>query len=436
MLTLAYGFSFLDRTIVLTLSEALKKEMHLTDRQLGFLGGTTFAVFYGLLAIPIARVAERRSRVSILVGCLVIWSLMTALCGLAQTFVQLVLARIGVGTGEAGGQPTSHSLISDLFPVRQRATATALFQLGVPAGILTGAIAGGWVTQNISWRAAFVAVGMPGLLLAVLIKFTVREPKRGGMDAHDMLRVSNNSAFHEPPSIMAVFRCLGATPVFVHIILAAVLAAIAGNGINQFLHSFFLRNYGLGYAKGAMVFGVVLSVSMGVGTLLGGIACDRAGGKRRWMQPVIPAVGLAIGGPLAALGFGQPDWTSAALIILVSGILTSTYFAPIYSITHSLLEPRMRATGAAILTVGLGLISLGLGPVLAGAASDFFAATRYAGNFAIDCKAGVVAALPTACNQAVAQGLTNALMAGSLIYLWAAAHFALAARAMAKADLR
>jgi MFS family permease len=433
LLTLTYAFSFLDRTIVLTLGEALKKDMQLTDGQLGFLGGTTFAVFYGLLTIPIARLAERRSRVGILTACLVIWSLMTALCGSAQSFFQLVVARIGVGTGEAGGQPTSHSLISDLYPAERRATATALFQLGVPLGILVGAVAGGWITQNVSWRAAFVAVGLPGLALALLVRFTMPEPARGGADgAFATASVAPAIETVPPPSLMDVIRRLGRSSVFFHVIMGGMLAAIAGNGINQFMHSFFLRNYGLGYATGALVFGVIQSVSIAAGTLIGGFASDRLGNRKPWMQPVTPAICLAIGGPLATFGFGQAHWTSAAAIILVSGVFTATFYAPIYTITHALLEPRMRATGAAILTVGLGLVSLGLGPLLAGAASDAFAATHYAGSFAVDCKVHLPATPLAACAKASASGLADALMAWSLIYVWAAVHFGLAARALAR----
>jgi MFS family permease len=368
--------------------------------------------------------------VNILVVCLASWSVMTALCGFAQSYAQLFLARVGVGTGEAGGQPTSHSLISDLYPQGRRATATAIFQLGVPAGILIGALAGGWITQTVSWRAALVVVGLPGILLAALIKFTMQEPGRGGAEAGRREPVAAPAGGNAPPGIGRVVRSLCRTSVFAHILGASVLAAIASNGIGQFLHAFFLRSFSLGYAEAALIFGIVHSISYACGTLLGGIASDRIGQRGRWLQPIVPAVGLILGAPLAILGFEQTGWLAASLFILGSGVLTATFFAPMYSVTHELLEPRMRATGAAILTLGLGLVSIGMGPALVGLASDLFAAMRFGGSdYAIACRAGGAGTSPL-CAEAAARGLRDALMAGSLIYIWSAGHFLLATRAM------
>jgi len=427
VLLLTYAFGFVDRTIVLTLGEALKTDLDLSDRQLGFLGGTTFAVSYTLLTLPIARMAERRSRTTILAVCVGLWSLMTAACGLAQNFAQLVLARVGVGVGEAGGQPATHSMIADMYPPSQRGMATAVFQLGVPIGILAGALAGGWITQHVGWRAAFVLVGAPGIVLALALKFLVSEPARGASEAAPPA----DALAERAPSLSAVVERLGRSGVFVHVFIGALLCGLASNGIAQFEHPFFLRSFDLGYARAALIFGLLQSMSLGLGIMLGGFACDRLGARNPRLQAFVPALCVVLGGPLNAIGFHQTAWEPAAAAIFAGSLLGAVYFSPIYTITHGLLEPRMRATGAAVLTVGLGLISIGLGPLLAGVTSDLFAGLAYAGgDYAERCNAA--AAHAPACRAAAGTGLRYAMVLWSLIPVWGGLHLFLAGRGIGR----
>ena len=216
LLVLAYTFNFIDRTIISTIGQAIKVDLKLTDTQLGLLGGLAFALLYTTLGIPIARIAERRSRVNIITIAIVIWSAFTALCGMATSFLQLLLFRVGVGVGEAGLSPPAHSLISDYFEPKKRASALSIYSFGIPLGTMFGAVAGGWIAQNLDWRMAFMMVGLPGILVAILLKVFVKEPPRGysdrlvaqqAADAPVLEGDETAPAVHaKPPSILAVAK--------------------------------------------------------------------------------------------------------------------------------------------------------------------------------------------------------------------------------------
>ncbi|MBO9558035.1 MAG: MFS transporter, partial [Caulobacter sp.] len=287
LLLATYTFNFIDRTIIATIGQAIKVDLKLTDTQLGLLGGLYFALLYTLLGIPIARMAERWNRVTIISLSLVIWSGFTALCGSAASFTQLALYRFGVGVGEAGCSPPSHSLISDYYEPKKRASALSIYSFGIPLGTMFGAVAGGWLAQEFSWRVAFVIVGLPGILLAVLVKLIVKEPPRGHserverpLEAEDVVAEPAKPPF----SLVNEFKELGAVlgvlfgkwPVL-HMMLGVTIASFGSYGSGAFVPPYFVRTFGLGLAQVGLIVGLIGGFSAGVGTLVGGFLTDWTG---------------------------------------------------------------------------------------------------------------------------------------------------------------
>ena len=244
LLTTVYVFNFIDRNILAILGQSIKEDLMISDTAFGFLGGIAFAIFYTFMGIPIARLADRKSRKTVLAVCLAIWSGMTAVCGLAQNFTMLLLARIGVAIGEAGGSPPSHSIISDLFPVSRRATALGVYALGIPIGSAVGFLAGGWINEIFGWRTAFFVVGIPGLLLALVVYLTIKEPPRGFSE-----RVAGGASPRlddEPPPVKDVLRLLWSKRSFRYMSIGGALHAFVGNGIGLYIPMMFQRSHGLG----------------------------------------------------------------------------------------------------------------------------------------------------------------------------------------------
>lgn len=425
--------NFVDRTIVNILSQPIKAELHLADWQLGLMGGLTFALFYATLGLPIARLAERKSRVSIISAAIAVWSLMTALCGLTQSYVQLLACRVGVGVGEAGCSPPAHSLISDYFPLNKRATALSIFSLGVPLGSLLGAVFGGWAADHLGWRIAIMLVGLPGLALALIARLTLKEPARGRSEA---VAVAGDD---DPSSLMDVARLLFSRREFRHVAAGATLASFAGYGIGQFSAAYFVREFGLSLQTIGLVFGIIGGMSAGVGTILGGVLTDFAGRRDPRGYALVPAAGLIIASPIYMAGYLQADWRWAAVLLLLPGVFHYTFLGPSFAITHAIVRPRMRATASAILTLVMTIIGLGLGPLLVGALGDVLANRAFSdaglGDFSVLCPGGVAPkeaalAAKAACMQASATGIQHAITACALFYAWAGVHFALAARSM------
>lgn len=425
LLVVVYISNFIDRTILSVLQQPIKEELRLADWQLGLLGGLSFALFYSIMGVPIARLAERRNRVSIITGALVAWSAMTALCGFAASYVQLLLCRVGVGIGEAGATPPAQSLISDYFPPERRATALSVYGLGVPIGTLLGSVIGGFVAQHWGWRAAFLAVGLPGLLLAVLVRFTVREPPRGHSEG--------GLAAGEAPSTMTVVKVLWAKRAFRHLAAGMTVTSFAGYAMSAFAATYLIRRFGLNVAEAGLAAGLVNGLSAAVGTLLGGLMTDWAGRKDRRWYVWIPAIGLILSVPLYVAAYLQTDLFWVIVLLIVPGILHFFYLGPTYAVMHNMVAPRMRATATALLLLVLNLIGLGLGPTLLGVASDVFAHQSFFGDYGLTCPGGLpapgaAAAEALACRGASATGLQWAMVGCSLIYAWAAAHYALAGR--------
>lgn len=404
LLLLTYMSSYIDRSILGILAEPIKRELGLSDSQLGLLSGLSFALFYTILGLPIARLAERYSRSRIIAASLVVWSGMTALCGLTASYTQLLLCRIGVGVGEAGGNPASHSLITDIFPPERRASALAIYSLGVPLGSLIGAVAGGALAQAYGWRTAFLVVGPPGILLALLVLLTIREPRRGGAD-----RDRGQAAGAIPP-FGAVLRLLFGNPAFVHLAAGAALVVFAGYSVALFMAPFFMREFGLPIRDVGWISGAVNGFAAAAGIAIGGFITDWAGKRDRRLYAWLPAVCVGLSGPLFTLSFLQQSWIAAAALLMPATTLIYTYFAPSFAVMHNMVEPRMRATAASILFLIINLVGMGLGPPIVGLASDIFAARL----------------------GSAAEGMRYALAGCGLVCLWAALHFARAGTRLGK----
>jgi MFS family permease len=456
LLLAAYTFNFIDRTIIATIGQAIKVDLKLDDTQLGLLGGLYFALLYTILGIPIARLAERYSRVNIIAVSIVIWSGFTALCGTAANFATLALYRFGVGVGEAGCSPPAHSLISDYFEPKKRASALAVYSFGIPLGTMFGAVAGGWLAQNLSWRMAFILVGLPGILVAIAIKLFIKEPVRGGADtaavqaraASDKAAAGTNRGLKgEFSEIWAVTKILFGRPAVLHIVLGVTLASFASYGSGHFTPPFYIRNFGVSLAEVGMIVGLIAGVSAGLGTLVGGFLSDRLGARSPRWYALTPAIGLGLSAPLYVIAFSQDSWDKTAMWLIVPGILHYLYLAPTFGVIQNMVEVRRRATATAILFFFLNLIALGGGPPFTGWVIDHLGAFNFAnpgqglmaglgGMFGAD-TAAFKAACPggvgsTACTDAVALATRQGIIVTVCIYGWAALHYFLASFGLVK----
>ena len=430
VLTLIYTSNFIDRMILAVLGQPIKQELGLSDLQLGILGGFAFAILYSTLGLPIAKLAERGNRVTIVAVALSVWSGMTALCGLAGNFWQLLAARVGVGVGEAGCVPPSASLISDYFPPDKRASAGGFYSLGIPIGTILGVLIGGYVSQVYGWRAAFFVVGLPGVLLAILFRLTVREPRRGTFDP-----LTADTA----PSIKAVAKRLIAKPAFVHVALGAAVTSFASYGITTFAIPYLMRGFELSVGSASVAFALFGGAAAAVGVAGGGFLTDWLAKRDKRLYVLVPAAGFIIAAPLYIVAFLQPTLAGMATFIVIPAVVQYIYIGPAVAVCQNMVGARERALTSAILTLVINLIGLGLGPALIGLASDLFAASAYtgAGAFLAACPGGQapMGAAPEtvqACAGAAFAGLQRALVMSSAIYLWAAVHFILAARTLSR----
>lgn len=363
LLLVVYIFNFIDRQIVSILLQAIKEDLGLSDTQLGFFSGTSFAIFYSTLGIPIARYSDRSVRRNLIAVALFSWSVMTALQGMARSFLFLAAARIGVGIGEAGCSPPAHSMISDLFPAERRGTALSIYALGIPIGSAIGLAAGGWIADNLSWRVAFVVVGLPGLLLAAVVRLTLREPPRGGAALAALA-----SAPQEP--LREVTRFLLERRSFVHMAFGGSLHAFIGYGAGAFNPAFFERVHGFTRTElGAILAAVALTTGV-AGTFLGGFLGDRLARRDRRWYAWLPALATLLSTPfffpfyLEASAWGAVAWS------LIPSLLAGMYLGPTFAVTQSMVPPRWRAQASSILLLVLNLIGLGLGPQFVGWLSD------------------------------------------------------------------
>jgi MFS family permease len=384
VLLLAYIFNFIDRQIIGVLAVPIKAELQLSDTQLSLMGGIAFALFYSGLAIPIAWLADRKSRVNIIAVSVAFWSLFTAVCGLAQNFWHLFLARMGVGIGEAGGVAPSYALISDYFPKERRARALALFSLGIPIGSALGVFFGGWIASNLDWRSAFIIVGLAGIPAALLVKLCIKEPVRGGFDSAD------GTASEPAPPFPVVAAALAKRPSFWLLSLGAASGSILGYGLIFWLPSFFSRSFDLAamdplmaylpasFTGGAdpkllrvsIFYGSIVLIGGVAGTWLGGWIGDRTGQNRPGAYALIPAVCFLIAAPCFAFGLFAPTLTMAWILFAIGQMLALAWLGPVIAAVQHIVPPNMRATASASFLFINNLIGIGFGIFFLGFMSD------------------------------------------------------------------
>lgn len=383
VLLLAYIFNFVDRQIIGILAVPIKAELGLSNTQLGLMGGLAFALFYSGLAIPIAWLADRRSRVKIIAGSVALWSLFTAACGLAQNFWQLFLARMGVGIGEAGGVAPSYALISDLYPREKRGRALAFFSLGIPIGSALGILFGGWIASHLDWRSAFLIVGLAGLPVALLVLLCVREPERGRFD-----RAAGTAPDPAVP-LGTVLGVLARKPSFWLLSFGAASGSILGYGLIFWLPSFFGLSFDMAamdpimnllpawftgndpaLLRVAVFYGSIVLVGGVAGTWLGGWLGDRTGPGDPGSYARIPAYCFLIATPVFAMGLFAPTLWLGWLLFTIGQMLALAWLGPVIAAVQHIVAPAMRATASACFLFINNLIGIGFGIFFLGFMSD------------------------------------------------------------------
>jgi predicted MFS family arabinose efflux permease len=368
LLLIVYIFNFIDRQIVNILAEPIAKDLDLSDTQIGLMTGIAFALLYTVLGLPIARYSDRPStnRIGLISLSLTVWSAMTALCGAAQNFVQLLLARVGVGVGEAGCTPAAHSLIADIVPKERRASALAFYALGIPIGSLLGMLIGGQLADRLGWREAFMIVGLPGIVLAATLMVVLRDPRRGAA----MIAAR---AAATPPRVLTnreALRAILGSRAFVLLLIAGSSASFLSYGKATWTTIFFQRTHGLSPGEVGFWFGIWGGAAGIAGTWLGGWLADRYGSTNRRHVMTAPAIGMAIAAPMAFAAYFMTDWRVSLALLMIPTLLNSLYYGPTYSSVQGLVRPEARALASATLLFCQNLIGLGLGPLFFGMLSD------------------------------------------------------------------
>lgn len=368
ILTGVYVFNFIDRQILVILQESIKQDLGLSDTQLGLMSGFTFAIFYVSFGLPIARLADKGNRRNIIAFSLILWSAMTAISGRAQNFIQLLLARIGVGIGEAGGSPPAHSIISDLYPPEKRATAMAIYSSGISIGILLGFLGGGWIDEFFGWRTAFLVIGIPGIVLALILRFTVKEPPRGLSE--NLIDTADGK-----PSIRDVLQLLWKSRTFRYLALAAGLSTYALYALNSWLPPFLARLHGMGSGEIGTWLSLLFGIGGGLGYFMGGYLTDRMGTKDKRWYLWLPAAGLIIAIPFTAVTLFSDNSIIALAAFALPVFLISIYLGPCLAMTHGLVGLRMRALASAVFFFVINIVGLGFGPFVTGLLSDIWQPT-------------------------------------------------------------
>ena len=391
LLLVIYIFNFIDRQVLNILNEPIKAELGLADWQLGMMSGLAFALFYTVLGLPIARYAERGNRSFIIATALALWSAFTVICGYAQNFTQLVLARIGVGVGEAGCTPPAHSLITDYVPKEKRASALAFYSMGTPLGGLIGTGLGGVIADAYGWRSAFLVCGLPGIVLAGIALMTLVEPRIKQVAAAAAEKAKSGATFAETLKVLSLKRS------FWLVAFAAATKAFIGYGHAPFTASFFLRNHGESIASmaastsaslqsmgwesvelkslGFLSLALALMAGLGgaFGSYLGGWIADRYGARDLRAYVVVPGIASLVTIPIYVFAVTTDVALLGIGMLMFNGILGTLWYGPVYATAQTIVPPHMRATSSAILLFVINLIGLGLGPLAVGALSDFFA---------------------------------------------------------------
>jgi MFS family permease len=457
LLMLAYAFNAAHRGLIAIIAQAMKLDLRLSDAQLGLLAGTAFASLYAVSGIPIARLAERCNRVTIISVALAVWSGLTALCGAAGSFAQLLALRVGVGIGEAGCSAPAHSLISDYYDRSRRTSALSIYSCGLSLGYLFVSMVGGYVVLHHGWRAACVAVGVPGIVLALLIRRVIEEPPRG--HAEHGARVATATTRSQPlpasapfslraeaDELAAVARSLFLSWPAANVVLGFTVSSFASYGAWVFIPAYFNRALGLDFAAIGVVLGVAGSVPVALGTLLGGFVTDAVGARSARWYALVPALGLVVAAPLYVLAFLQEGWRGAALLLAAAGFFQYVSLGPTFGIVQNVVGVRRRATATALLYLCLTLLALAGGPPFTGALIDRLAEAHFAhpgaglpGNLGDAIRALAAAGGSSfrascpggggsrACAIALADASREGLIVTFCLFVWAAIHYFLGA---------
>lgn len=404
VLTAVYVSNIADRYVISTLIEPIKAELQLSDTAIGFLTGTALALFYTGMGIPLGLIADRVDRRKLIAVSIAVWSAMTAACGSAATFTQMLLARIGVGIGEAGGTPASQSMLADLFPLSQRILATSIFALGAAAGSMLGSTGGGTIAEEYGWRVAFYVLAVPGLVLALIVRFTLREPRRGAVDPATKV---------DTPTLAETLRFMRGQRSLVHVLAGATVVTYWGWGLLWWTPAFLMRSHQLTTGEAGALVGAVSGIAGALGIVIGGLVIQRlASADHRWQVWIVAAATLL--GTLASIGvYAAADLGTARLMLWIFVPVAYLNLAPILSLTQSLVLPRMRGLSCAVMLFGANVANLALAPQIIGLLSDAFMAHAQAG----------------------AESLRYALLLSAGSGVWAAYHFWAAGRTM-RGDLQ
>lgn len=367
ILVLVNMANYVDRLVISVLMPAIKADLQLSDTQLGLLTGFAFAIFYAVAGLPIARLADTSSRKAVISAALAAWSVMTAACGLAQSYLQLIAARIGVAVGEAGCLPTAQSLLSDHFPAARRSSAMAIFTAGSTLGVSVGLMAGGLLEASIGWRGAFIALGLPGVLLSILAYTTLREPPRGGQDR----------AAPEGPRLANLRALLRERRSYIHLAMVVATGNFVSFGLAQWMPSFYARAYGASMQEVGVWYGLISGGGLIVGTLAGGYLGDRI--LRRGARAVLAfaAVTLTLAFVAKTALFFSPTFAGALALNFASSSINMLSHGPTFALVAGAAPAHLRAQATALLMLLSALIGTGAGPVFVGVVSDAFNAAGH-----------------------------------------------------------
>ncbi|MGE5561797.1 MAG: spinster family MFS transporter [Bacillota bacterium] len=357
LLLVAYIFNFLDRQILGILAQPIKADLHLTDTQFGAIGGLAFALLYSALGVPLALLADRTSRTGVVAGSLAVWSAFTALCGTAAGFWQLFLFRLGIGVGEAGGVAPSYALIADYFPPERRARALAIFSLGIPIGLAGGTLIGAYIAHAIDWRAAFIVMGVAGVILAPVLRLAVRDLPRP------------SSAAAQAP-LSSVFPILARKPAFWLMAFASSFSSLCGYGLALWTPSVMMRSFGLDLLSTGQFLASLLLIGGCAGVFAGGWFADRLGTADRGWYAKLPAIAWILSVPAWGLGLFAPSLWVAWPLLLVGNAVNILWLGPVTTAVQHLVPRPMRSTASASFLLINNLIGLGVGPWLMGRLSD------------------------------------------------------------------
>jgi MFS family permease len=436
-----------DRQGLAAVAPALKSDLRLTDTEMGLIQGLAFAIFHSLLGLPLARLAERRSRTKIVAASMALFACFSALAAQIRGFTALLVCRVGVSIGDAGLGPPVSSLLGDHYPANRRASATTIIWLGAPVGALLGSAVGGWTAQHSNWRNWFIGLAVPAALVALMAWLTLIEPRRGsydvlpangsGPDASRPDAYGPDASAPEAtaiPTFATAMRFLLSKPAMRHVLLGASFAAIALNGLGQFWPRYLIAVFHIGTAAAGRFLGLFAVVSMASGLALGGFGVGWAAKRDRRWYAWGPAIALAISMPLYEMGFLQPTLERTLSLLVPAQIALFVFFTPTLTIAQNMVGATMRASSAFTAAIVISLVGTGLGPIVVGAISDLVARHTFTlGQFRSACPGG--AALPTAnsliqhaCTEASSRGISTAMASITALLLLGSLHFLIAAR--------